>query len=751
MATTISTQDIIDAKRDIDDIGKAVNEKAIVSPRYGDDFKSLPMIAADAQNTIGEWRDAINTIADEDGVPALAVSTASGENQQDINDYNGAKWRNKAGGYDLNSRVMLDNGSVVKSTVANNTVNPNIDMSGWVKENKIASLRDYGGQGSGENDTPSLENAIAENNEVLLDTDQSVIRQIRVKKNITLTGHSEIKQDTSNQHTLLTNYDTGTPEDLAGLMIKRQRFIGLKFGQMPTATADDFGALKIRNGDGAITAFNTFNGVENGLITAQSPSETGIKGKGSRDTVSLCDNVDTSRRYAFVNGQSNYTRVIGLTAHSNGNNDAEEAGGTNNGGFNMGVRLVNWSVGFTMVASSVRDKANGVSYQTGTSHTIIANSFFENSRAATLVASVSNQPIGGRHIVSDVQIKDAGTNAIRTTYLGQSRFSGLIDNPGLRGIEGSATEANNEHFRLVYTGGTGTVPPAGTVITQGDVTGVLVEVFKSDRLPAAVGSTMTSTGEILVKTVQGGFFDIGALTGIGATVTRAYGAEGRNRIDATVLNAPNNSLLLGTDSNLVDLISADCHTSDGNISGNFNIIRLVITDNPTTSNTIFSGSNNIIQIVDNRKVSSVSVLYITGSNNHVIGNTKARVQITGNSNYVDIIADRITVIGNDNDVGGDSRALDGSGTGNKFNRHKKGQNADTVTFTTNASGEFAVPHGLARAAKSFVANIIGSSELLHLTVSNVANSATTSLVKVWEANGTPATGKSVTISYLASI
>lgn len=88
MATTISTQDIIDAKRDIDDIGKAVNEKVIVSPRYGEDFKSLPMIAAEAQTAINEWQDAINTIVVNDGVPALAVSDASGVTQQEINNLN---------------------------------------------------------------------------------------------------------------------------------------------------------------------------------------------------------------------------------------------------------------------------------------------------------------------------------------------------------------------------------------------------------------------------------------------------------------------------------------------------------------------------------------------------------------------------------------------------------------------------------------------------------------------------------------
>lgn len=85
MATTISTQDIVNAKRDIEDIGEAVNEVKIVSPRYGEDFKSIPMLAAEAQDTIEEWQDAINTIVVNDGVPALAVSDAIGLNQQQVN------------------------------------------------------------------------------------------------------------------------------------------------------------------------------------------------------------------------------------------------------------------------------------------------------------------------------------------------------------------------------------------------------------------------------------------------------------------------------------------------------------------------------------------------------------------------------------------------------------------------------------------------------------------------------------------
>lgn len=132
MATTISTQDIVDVKTDIDHIGDTVNENMIINPRYGEPFKSLPMIAAEAQSTIGEWGSAISLITQEGGVPALAVSDASGATQQEINDLTGAPYRVKAGGYNIGERVVLENGDIVKSTIDGNTVDPNTDMTGWI-------------------------------------------------------------------------------------------------------------------------------------------------------------------------------------------------------------------------------------------------------------------------------------------------------------------------------------------------------------------------------------------------------------------------------------------------------------------------------------------------------------------------------------------------------------------------------------------------------------------------------------------
>lgn len=131
MADIVTRRELEDAKIDARDLGKAVNEKVIVSPRYGEDFKSLPLLAAQAQGAINEWGEAIQLITQEDGVPALAVSDASGVTQQDINDLTGAPYRVRVGGYNAGERVVLANGDIVKSTVAGNTTDPNISISGW--------------------------------------------------------------------------------------------------------------------------------------------------------------------------------------------------------------------------------------------------------------------------------------------------------------------------------------------------------------------------------------------------------------------------------------------------------------------------------------------------------------------------------------------------------------------------------------------------------------------------------------------
>lgn len=76
---------------------------------------------------------------------ATELKTANSQTQQEINDSIGAKWYAKEGGYPLHSRIMLENGNIVRNTVANNSSNPNSDMTGWVKIDSTSQIFDESG------------------------------------------------------------------------------------------------------------------------------------------------------------------------------------------------------------------------------------------------------------------------------------------------------------------------------------------------------------------------------------------------------------------------------------------------------------------------------------------------------------------------------------------------------------------------------------------------------------------------------
>ena len=96
-------------------------------------------------------------IAVDKGWDASFVTTASGQNQQQINDFGGAKWYAKSDGYELGATVKLANGDTVKSTIPNNANDPNVNMSGWSnvsqKINECVSVKDFGAKGDGDQTT----------------------------------------------------------------------------------------------------------------------------------------------------------------------------------------------------------------------------------------------------------------------------------------------------------------------------------------------------------------------------------------------------------------------------------------------------------------------------------------------------------------------------------------------------------------------------------------------------------------------
>ena len=79
--------------------------------------------------------------------------------------YNAA-YATSIGGYPLNARIALDNGDIVRSTIANNTNDPNTDMNGWVnfeynQKRKSVHVIDLGMKMDGSDETDKLNEIIA--------------------------------------------------------------------------------------------------------------------------------------------------------------------------------------------------------------------------------------------------------------------------------------------------------------------------------------------------------------------------------------------------------------------------------------------------------------------------------------------------------------------------------------------------------------------------------------------------------------
>lgn len=89
MADYLNPQDLANAKVDAKTLGEAVNDKKVVKPRYGDSYKSIPLLSADGEIAISELKEAIDIAAEagagENGWTDKLVLTWSGQTQESKN------------------------------------------------------------------------------------------------------------------------------------------------------------------------------------------------------------------------------------------------------------------------------------------------------------------------------------------------------------------------------------------------------------------------------------------------------------------------------------------------------------------------------------------------------------------------------------------------------------------------------------------------------------------------------------------
>lgn len=139
--SVVTKQELIDAQKDAQSLEDVINGPADtrVKPRIGPEMWTLATINSlvqQGQIKISDLSEAIQIAlaagAGSAGWTANLVADGN-QTQKEINLFGGKKYDMPVGGYPLGAVVRLDNGDIVKSTVANNIVNPNVDMEGWVE------------------------------------------------------------------------------------------------------------------------------------------------------------------------------------------------------------------------------------------------------------------------------------------------------------------------------------------------------------------------------------------------------------------------------------------------------------------------------------------------------------------------------------------------------------------------------------------------------------------------------------------
>lgn len=78
----VTREKLIKADIDVDNLGKAANEKVVINPRYGDPYKSAPLVIDEMETALAI---AAAAGAGANGWTATLVADASGKNQQQIN------------------------------------------------------------------------------------------------------------------------------------------------------------------------------------------------------------------------------------------------------------------------------------------------------------------------------------------------------------------------------------------------------------------------------------------------------------------------------------------------------------------------------------------------------------------------------------------------------------------------------------------------------------------------------------------
>lgn len=600
--------------------------------------------------------------------------------------------------------VAIDANLVTDAVIKTVPKNGGIARNQAAVNQRVISIKDYPvASDATTDDAATFKTAIDANHDLILEG-ASVVNQVIIDNSVALVGKnsSELSCTATNKHIMYVGHPTYAPE-YGKNTVSDFSISTVKFKNMPVGTSDDFIALKFAHTVNANSRFNSFRNVESALGTA---------GALSHDNLSIGDYLENINRMSFQNFAS-YSRIIGLATHNNGDNrGALDYGGVNNNGLNVGIRLAGLSEGSVVLGCNIRDKQTAFTHQKGSNYHVLTGNYISNV-AGTAVEIASGATGRSRGIVhSGFVINNAARNALNLRKGAFYRVDGLVAN-GIADSEFTAIDARNmdatggaRKYRVEYKNGSGVMPPVGTKITVGGITGDLESIDGDNLQDLNVGGALPTNGEILLKNVTGTTPAAGAIVGISADAVNTYSPDGRHRIDVTLEGTTSSGLLLGSDCNVVTLLASMLPKGALTLDGNYNLVDIVVDDNKSAIHVTVNGNKNNVRIIDNSRDKTNSMVRVYGSNNvlNVVGD--GNVLVYGASNTLTVDCNNLALVAGSikNKVYGRCTVLSDVGTNNDVKSMYGASYVDSVTVTTNVAGEAIITHNMIAAAKTVFVN-----------------------------------------------
>lgn len=488
--------------------------------------------------------------------------------------YNAA-YATEIGGYPLNARIAIDNGDIVRSTIASNTNNPNTDMTGWVKVNSASQIFDNNGNSIQEvEDSDAFKKTSLEGK--TLKEMVPLFSRINMNENEIIT--TDPVESTSNKHYISDGFTLNQTTQMKSNIISdwdqdNVSIHGFDLIQDKTApvsggTANDHHMIRFYGGYRCEAIGNKLNGQYGISFAYRSNAFSNRRGMFGLAAFNISTDI---QGMGIENGGSSFNVIVGnrIESSSKGAQMAQRFTAYNS--VNDPTQINALTDGVCSAANVYRNFVSGFSFQNATKLSCSSAIHFEEMDSAI------NSTRGQSAISGDfIPANDAKLHNIQFT---SGNCKKIIANLAIN------------HSKFDFTAN-------GSQLTSAGIEELTGRTGTGFNQYSGIIDNATSAGALFRYSHNLYNLQIDTSTGDGAVISGNYGG--------------------GT------IIANACNTGVS-ITGSFNNLKVVSTNNVFTGLAV-SGASNVVEIQTDGNVS------ISGNGNTIIGRIGGNLTVTGSDN-----------------------------------------------------------------------------------------------------------------------